>query len=86
MKFIVFRTKDRNSGIAPCIDATLKEIFRYSWQDEDEEFAVWEVEFPTIKVFSAFVQMYKRIVVHNDISYFYELPDDYSDRQNSNLS
>jgi hypothetical protein len=81
MKFIVFRTKDRNTRIAPCIGAVLKEIHRFSWEEEDEGFAVWEVEFPTLKVFTAFVQMYKRIVVHNDISCFFELPEDYSDQQ-----
>jgi hypothetical protein len=81
MKFIVFRTKDRNAGIAPCLGAVLKEIYRNSWEDKDEGFHVWEVEFPTLKVFAAFVQMYKRIVVHKDTSCLYELPEDYSDQQ-----
>ena len=81
MKFIVFRTKDRNAGIAPCIGAVLKEIYRSSWEEEDEGFAVWEVELSTMEIFQHFVQMYKKIVVHNDISCFHELPEDYSDQQ-----
>ena len=82
MKYIIFKTSNRNSKFPPTPNSKLKEklVYEFDW-DEDESFYVWEIELGSLgELVQLVLNNGERIVLHSNCFTLWELPNNYSDQ------